>query len=76
VSESPKRSRGHGGEASIKTSAAALAVLGDSISVDVHTHGGGSGITSTAPPSEGDAGGIAGGRLPCGRAGRFHPYQE
>ena len=32
--------------------AAALAVLRESISVDVHTHGGASGITSTAPPSD------------------------
>ena len=35
-----------------ETIAAALAVLRDSISVDVHTHGGASGITSTAPPSD------------------------
>jgi membrane dipeptidase len=35
-----------------ETVAAALAVLRDSISVDVHTHGGASGITSTAPPSD------------------------
>ena len=35
-----------------ETLAAALAVLRDSISVDVHTHGGASGITSTAPPSD------------------------
>jgi membrane dipeptidase len=35
-----------------ETVAAALAVLRESISVDVHTHGGASGITSTAPPSD------------------------
>ena len=35
-----------------ETVAAALAVLRDSISVDVHTHGGASGISSTAPPSD------------------------
>jgi membrane dipeptidase len=35
-----------------ETVAATLAVLRDSISVDVHTHGGASGITSTAPPSD------------------------
>jgi hypothetical protein len=34
-----------------ETVAAALAVLRNSISVDVHTHGGASGITSTAPQS-------------------------
>ena len=33
-------------------SSAALAVLRKSISVDVHTHGGTTGITSTAPPSD------------------------
>ena len=33
------------------TAAAALAVLRKSISVDVHTHGGKTGITSTAPPN-------------------------
>jgi membrane dipeptidase len=35
-----------------ETVAAALAVLREFISVDVHTHGGASGITSTAPPSD------------------------
>ena len=35
-----------------ETVAAALAVLRNSISVDVHTHGGASGISSTAPPSD------------------------
>jgi membrane dipeptidase len=35
-----------------ETLSAALAVLRESISVDVHTHGGASGITSTAPPSD------------------------
>src|SRR5215813_2844849 len=34
-----------------ETTAAALAVLRNSISVDVHSHGGSTGITSTAPPS-------------------------
>ena len=33
------------------TTAAALAVLRNSISVDVHSHGGATGITSKAPPS-------------------------
>ena len=35
-----------------ETAAAALDVLRNSISVDVHTHGGTTGITSTAPPSD------------------------
>jgi membrane dipeptidase len=35
-----------------ETGAAALDVLRKSISVDVHTHGGATGITSTAPPSD------------------------
>jgi membrane dipeptidase len=35
-----------------ETAAAALAVLRKSISVDVHTHGGKTGITSKAPPSD------------------------
>ena len=34
-----------------ETTAAALAVLRNSISVDVHSHGGSTGITSKAPPS-------------------------
>jgi membrane dipeptidase len=34
-----------------ETTAAALAVLRNSISVDVHSHGGATGITSKAPPS-------------------------
>ena len=34
-----------------ETTAAALAVLRNAISVDVHSHGGGTGITSKAPPS-------------------------
>src|SRR5215813_1532380 len=34
-----------------ETTAAALAVLRNSISVDVHSHGGNTGITSKAPPS-------------------------
>src|SRR2546423_5776664 len=34
-----------------ETTAAALAVLRDSISVDVHSHGGKTGIISKAPPS-------------------------
>ena len=35
-----------------ETTAAALAVLRNSISVDVHSHGGKTGITSKAPPSD------------------------
>ena len=35
-----------------ETTAAALAVLRDFISVDVHSHGGGTGITSKALPSD------------------------
>jgi membrane dipeptidase len=34
-----------------ETTAAALSVLRNSISVDVHSHGGSTGITSKAPPS-------------------------
>jgi membrane dipeptidase len=34
-----------------ETATGALEVLQNSISVDVHTHGGTTGITSTAPPS-------------------------
>jgi hypothetical protein len=34
-----------------ETAAAALTVLRNSISVDVHSHGGNTGITSKAPPS-------------------------
>ena len=34
-----------------ETTAAALAVLRNAISVDVHSHGGSTGITSKAPPS-------------------------
>jgi len=34
-----------------ETTAAALAVLRNSISVDVHSHGGSTGITSKVPPS-------------------------
>ena len=63
-----------------ETAAAALDVLRNSISVDVHTHGGTTGITSNGAaqrrPREGDAGGIAGGRLPRGRTGRSHSCQE
>ena len=36
---------------SAETAAAALSVLRNSISVDVHSHGGSTGITSKAPPS-------------------------
>jgi hypothetical protein len=36
---------------SAETAAAALGVLRNSISVDVHSHGGSTGITSKAPPS-------------------------
>src|SRR5438445_4031938 len=41
-----------GSTAVAETASAALDVLRKSISVDVHTHGGKSGITSKAPPSE------------------------
>ena len=51
-----------------ETTAAALAVLREFISVDVHSHGGGTGITSKALPSDDlakrNACGIARGRLP------------
>jgi membrane dipeptidase len=43
--------------------AAALAVLRKSISVDVHTHGGTTGITSKAPPSDDLANGMRAGSL-------------
>src|SRR6202022_2937877 len=36
----------------VETASAALNVLGKSISVDVHTHGGKTGITSKAPPND------------------------
>src|SRR4051794_11232889 len=43
--------------------AAALEVLRKSISVDVHTHGGTTGITSQAPPSDNLANGMRAGSL-------------
>jgi membrane dipeptidase len=46
-----------------ETAAAALDVLRKSISVDVHTHGGTSGITSQAPPNDGLANGMRAGSL-------------
>jgi membrane dipeptidase len=46
-----------------ETGAAALDVLRKSISVDVHTHGGATGITSTAPPSDDLARGMRAGSL-------------
>src|SRR5580658_5871841 len=46
-----------------ETTAAALRVLRKSISVDVHTHGGTTGITSRAPPSDDLAKGMRAGSL-------------
>ena len=57
---------------SAETAAAALGVLRNSISVDVHSHGGNTGITEGAAERrsrERDARRIAGGRLPGRRAG-------
>lgn len=45
------------------TASAALGVLRKSISVDVHTHGGTTGITSKAPPSDDLANGMRAGSL-------------
>ena len=50
-------------EATAEAAPAALAVLRQSISVDVHTHGGTTGITSQAPPSDDLAQGMRAGRL-------------
>jgi membrane dipeptidase len=46
-----------------ETTAAALAVLRNSISVDVHSHGGSTGITSKAPPNSALAGAMRAGSL-------------
>ncbi len=46
-----------------ETASAALEVLRKSISVDVHTHGGTSGITSQAPPNDSLANGMRAGSL-------------
>ncbi len=46
-----------------EAAAAALAVLRQSISVDVHTHGGTTGITSKAPPGDDLANGMRAGSL-------------
>ena len=46
-----------------ETASAALDVLRKSISVDVHTHGGTTGITSKAPPNDALAGGMRAGSL-------------
>ena len=46
-----------------ETTAAALAVLRNSISVDVHSHGGSTGITSKAPPSSDLANAMSAGSL-------------
>jgi membrane dipeptidase len=46
-----------------ETTSAALEVLRQSISVDVHTHGGTTGITSKAPPSDDLANGMRAGSL-------------
>ena len=45
------------------TASAALEVLRKSISVDIHTHGGTTGITSKAPPSDDLANGMRTGSL-------------
>jgi membrane dipeptidase len=45
------------------TASAALDVLGKSVSVDVHTHGGTTGITSKAPPNDDLANGMRAGSL-------------
>ena len=58
---------GHGGDVAAAQTAdeasAALAVLRQSISVDVHTHGGTTGITSQAPPNDDLANGMRAGSL-------------
>src|SRR4051812_41941626 len=46
-----------------ETAATALDVLRKSISVDVHTHGGPTGITSQAPPNDSLANGMRAGSL-------------
>src|SRR5260370_30158767 len=46
-----------------ETASAALDVLRKSISVDVHTHGGTTGITSQAPPNDSLANGMRAGSL-------------
>jgi membrane dipeptidase len=51
------------GRQTAETASAALAVLRKSISVDVHTHGGTTGITSQAPPSADLATGMKAGSL-------------
>src|SRR5260221_7699424 len=65
---------------SAETASAALEVLRRNISVDVHSHGGKTGITSKAPPSNDlakrNARGIAGRRLPRRRPGRSDPGQK
>jgi hypothetical protein len=56
----------HGSTAAAQTAentSAALDVLRKSISVDVHAHGGTTGITSKAPPSNDLAGGMRAGSL-------------
>src|ERR1700737_2789820 len=47
----------------VETASAALNVLGKSISVDVHTHGGKTGITSKAPPNDDIANAMRAGSL-------------
>jgi len=46
-----------------ETASAALGILRKSLSVDVHTHGGTTGITSKAPPSDDLANGMRAGSL-------------
>jgi membrane dipeptidase len=53
----------HGAGAVASPDAAALDVLRKSISVDVHTHGGTTGITSNAPPNDDLANGMRAGSL-------------
>jgi membrane dipeptidase len=44
-----------GSTAAAQTASVALDVLRKSVSVDIHTHGGTTGVTSKAPPSEASA---------------------
>jgi hypothetical protein len=56
-----------------ETDAAGLDVLRNSISVDVHTHGGTTGITSTAPPNDELAKSMRAGSSPALRMYRTLP---
>src|ERR1700757_5282506 len=63
-----------------ETTSAALDVLRKSISIDVHTHGGTTRITSKAPPNSNLANGMRAGSLAVAclarRSRRSHPRQE